>query len=196
MYGRLFADVWKKSLRTTQIDVASPRYCRFVRRLSAASGVCLERKRITVADVHRISGNECNRSRFCVFRFDSNRLSTVHYSRRRLVCCSRDRSNPNRRGPRTCPDTATKRLFAVTLSNQLFDDRSEDMNSAIEHKVDELNVIDIQKASAPLHEATALPPAAYCSEAIYSLEEERLFRQGWLCVGRTESRRTRFVFHD
>jgi phenylpropionate dioxygenase-like ring-hydroxylating dioxygenase large terminal subunit len=40
--------------------------------------------------------------------------------------------------------------------------------------------------SAPLSEATSLPPAAYHSAELFALEVERLFRPGWVAVARSE----------
>ncbi len=36
--------------------------------------------------------------------------------------------------------------------------------------------------STQVSEASALPPAAYRSDDLYALEEERVFRLEWLCV--------------
>jgi phenylpropionate dioxygenase-like ring-hydroxylating dioxygenase large terminal subunit len=48
-------------------------------------------------------------------------------------------------------------------------------------------VADLARAaSAPLAEATSLPPAAYRSEELFALEVERLFRPGWVGVCRED----------
>jgi phenylpropionate dioxygenase-like ring-hydroxylating dioxygenase large terminal subunit len=41
-------------------------------------------------------------------------------------------------------------------------------------------------AGRPLEEARAMPGAWFTSEALYALEQERIFRREWLCVGRVE----------
>jgi choline monooxygenase len=41
-----------------------------------------------------------------------------------------------------------------------------------------------QVAAQPAARAHAVPPGLYCSEDIYRLEQERIFRRSWLCAGR------------
>lgn len=42
------------------------------------------------------------------------------------------------------------------------------------------------RAQLPLDEAKSLPPAAYSSPELFGLEKQRIFRQDWLCVGRSD----------
>jgi phenylpropionate dioxygenase-like ring-hydroxylating dioxygenase large terminal subunit len=44
---------------------------------------------------------------------------------------------------------------------------------------------ELQHAAAqPAAQAHAMPPGLYCSDDVYRLEQERIFRRGWLCAGR------------
>ncbi len=38
-------------------------------------------------------------------------------------------------------------------------------------------------AAKPLNKATSMPPAVYTSEDFYALEQEKIFKQQWLCAG-------------
>lgn len=41
-------------------------------------------------------------------------------------------------------------------------------------------------ASLPIEEAKSLPPAAYTSPELADLEREKIFQEGWICVGRAD----------
>ena len=41
-------------------------------------------------------------------------------------------------------------------------------------------------AALPLTESYALPPQVFTDEGFATLENERIFRSGWQCVGRTD----------
>jgi phenylpropionate dioxygenase-like ring-hydroxylating dioxygenase large terminal subunit len=60
---------------------------------------------------------------------------------------------------------------------------------AAAHRDEELSeLLDVlrDRASRPLEEAKALPPAFYTSKALYELEIERIWRRSWIHVGRVE----------
>jgi len=42
-------------------------------------------------------------------------------------------------------------------------------------------------ASKPLEQARAMPPAMYTNKDIYRLEQNRLFRMSWICLGRADA---------
>src|SRR5579863_7544739 len=42
-------------------------------------------------------------------------------------------------------------------------------------------------AARPFEDATAMPPAVYTSPDILALEQQRIFRQEWICVGRASA---------
>lgn len=45
---------------------------------------------------------------------------------------------------------------------------------------------EIEAVQQPLNKASTLPPQVYTSPEVYALEEQNIFRQQWLCIGRAD----------
>ncbi len=45
-----------------------------------------------------------------------------------------------------------------------------------------------QTTARPFDDARAMPPGVYTSPEVLALEQERLFRKEWICVGRASAR--------
>jgi phenylpropionate dioxygenase-like ring-hydroxylating dioxygenase large terminal subunit len=57
---------------------------------------------------------------------------------------------------------------------------------ATSHELEALLATLVERAGRPLEEAQGMPAAFYSSEALHDLEQERIFKKEWLCIGRQE----------